>query len=269
MKLTQLAPIAARLFGTCLAAAAAALSDPTTSITISIPASPQLPNPYTLPPSTRATLTSSGPGKQLHAPLSAANTFVFANVTAGSYLLDVHCSTHAFAPLRVDAAASDQNRKLAVAAWETFRGNDWGNKGEPARRVDVGAGVPAFEVKVLGRKDYFVERSTFSVFSILKSPMILLALVSMGIFLGMPYLIENMDPEVRAEFEARQKSSPMNAMLGGGGGKDASPLANFDMAAFLAGSGSGNAGGGSSSTKREEASPAPPSGGKKGNGGRR
>lgn len=33
--------------------------------------------------------------------------------------------------------------------------------------------------------------STVSVFSILKSPMILLALVSMGIFLGMPYLIEN------------------------------------------------------------------------------
>lgn len=58
----------------------------------------------------------------------------------------------------------------------------------------------------------------------------------------------------------------MNAMLGGGGGKDASPLANFDMAAFLAGSGSGNAG---SSSKREEASPAPPGGGKKGNGGRR
>lgn len=267
MKLSNLVPILGSLFGSACLVAASAAADPTTSITISIPSSQQLPNPYTLPPSTRATLTSSGPGRQLYAPLSAANTFVFANVTAGSYLLDVHCSTHAFAPLRVDAAPSDQSRKLAVAAWETYRGNDWGNKGEAARRVEVGSGAAAFEVRVLGRKDYFVERSGFSVFSILKSPMILLALVSMGIFLGMPYLLDNMDPEVRAEFEARQKSSPMSAMLGGGGGgKDANPITNFDMAAFLAGSGSGSGG---SSSKREEASPAPPSGGKKGNGGKR
>lgn len=114
--------------------------------------------------------------------------------------------------------------------------------------------------------------------SILKNPMILLAMVSMGIFLGMPYLLENsaflspcyplpdipvlwphtaltqvtrrpVDPEVRAEFEARQKSNPMNAVLGaaGGGGQ---PGGGFDMAAFLAGSNSG--------AKRDEAATPPP-----------
>jgi hypothetical protein len=38
------------------------------------------------------------------------------------------------------------------------------------------------------------------------------------------------DPEMRAELEERQKSSPL------GGGQPANPLQNFDAAAWLAGS---------------------------------
>lgn len=41
-----------------------------------------------------------------------------------------------------------------------------------------------------------------------------------------------MDPELKAEFESRQKDNPLNAMQSG-----QSPLGNFDMAAYLAGSG--------------------------------
>ena len=47
-----------------------------------------------------------------------------------------------------------------------------------------------------------------------------------------------MDPELKAEFEARQKGGPMNAMQGG-----ENPLGNFDMAAYLAGSGKKEGGG--------------------------
>lgn len=85
--------------------------------------------------------------------------------------------------------------------------------------------------------------------SILKSPMILIALGSLAVVFGMPYLMDNsksnsafplfismtdyvvlVDPELRAEFEERQKSSPL------GGGQAANPLQNFDAAAWLAGS---------------------------------
>lgn len=47
-----------------------------------------------------------------------------------------------------------------------------------------------------------------------------------------------MDPETRAEFEASQKNSPMNAFLTGNAGESGkkNPLNNFDMAAYLAGS---------------------------------
>lgn len=47
-----------------------------------------------------------------------------------------------------------------------------------------------------------------------------------------------MDPETRAEWEERQKENPMNSIMGGASGKSANPMGNFDMAAFLAGSGS-------------------------------
>lgn len=54
-----------------------------------------------------------------------------------------------------------------------------------------------------------------------------------------------MDPELRAEFEERQRSNPMNNILGGGaGGGAANPMGNFDVASYLAGSGTGTQTGG-------------------------
>ncbi|KAK3493150.1 hypothetical protein B0T13DRAFT_475711 [Neurospora crassa] len=238
---------------TALAALAQHL--PQTSITISLPSAPPgdvSGKLFVFPPSTHGTLSTFGQTKS--APLSVANTLVFRNVTQGSYLLDIHCATHAFAPLRVDVAPTldgvfeegdgHGNVKLEVKAWQTYRGNDWDNKGEEAPRQTLKNGRDGGVVlgaKVLGEKGYFMERSKFSILSILRNPMILLGLVSMVIFLGMPKLVENMDPEMRAEWEENQKKNPMNALMGGGG---APAAPNFDMAAFLAGT----------SAKKEESS---------------
>lgn len=131
----------------------------TTTITLTVPPTHNLPNPRTLPPSTHATLSSLYVAAS--APLTTANTLVFRNVSTGSYLVDVHCATHAFAPMRVDvveqivgAGAAAVAGELKVLAWETYRGNDWNNKGE-AVRLSGGA----LEVKLLGAKNYFIERS--------------------------------------------------------------------------------------------------------------
>ncbi|KAK1772573.1 Cys/Met metabolism PLP-dependent enzyme-domain-containing protein [Phialemonium atrogriseum] len=208
-----------------LSATAATTTTTTTTVTFRVPASHALPNPNALPPSTRATLSS--PGEARSAALTADNSFVFRNLSAGSYLVDVHCPTHAFAPVRLDVGADE------AAAWESFRGNDWDNRGEALLVLDGGM----FEVRALGAKGYFMERSKFSILSILRQPMILLGLVSMGIFIGMPYLVDNMDPEMRAEWDERQKSNPMNGIMGSATGQPgANPIGNFDMAAFLAGS---------------------------------
>lgn len=54
-----------------------------------------------------------------------------------------------------------------VRVWETFRGNEWENKGEEVRGLATGAGAgaaAAFPVRVLGAKAYFVERGSCEFF---------------------------------------------------------------------------------------------------------
>ncbi|KAF4448866.1 er membrane protein complex subunit [Fusarium austroafricanum] len=227
------------LFG--LLSLPAALAD---SLTLYLPAKP---NPFSIPANTHATLSSSG--VLFSAPLSAANTFVFHNVTPGSYLADVHCPTDAFHPLRIDVQLEDGEG--IVRAWETYRGNDWANKGEVVQ-VKEGSKGRGFELRATGGKNYFMERPQFSVFAILKNPMILMALVSLVLMVGMPKLMDSMDPEMRAEFEEQRKNSAIGAAMSGQASGD-NPLTNFDMAAYLAGSkpkesssASGNGGNGGS-----------------------
>ncbi|KAI2634295.1 hypothetical protein GGS26DRAFT_42633 [Hypomontagnella submonticulosa] len=246
-----------------LASLAAAVSpnQQQTTVTLWIPSSQHLPSPQILPSTTHATLTSLR--SAFDAPLTAAGSFVFRNVTAGSYLADIHCGTHGFAPLRVDVMPSESGagekggkagEEMVVKAWETYRGNDWENKGQEVPRS--GGEHGRFAVRALGPKEYFIERGSFSVLGILKNPMILMGLVSMVLFLGLPKLVENMDPEMRAEWEEQQKKSPMNALMGGGQ-QAPNPMGNFDVAAYMAGQG----------TKKDEGEPSASSnngGGKKG-----
>lgn len=108
------------------------------------------PDPLSLPPSTHATLSSLG--QRFSAPISDASTFVFRNVTPGSYLADVHCATDGFRPLRIDVGGGD-----VVLAWETYRGNDWDNRGEAVPLTETET-VKGFQVKSMGSKLYFNER---------------------------------------------------------------------------------------------------------------
>ncbi|OJD31536.1 uncharacterized protein BKCO1_4700036 [Diplodia corticola] len=196
-----------------------------------------------LPASTHATLHARGPA--LSAPLRRDGTFAFVDVAPGSYLLSVHARDHVFENLRVDVEVAadyggDDNKKEGatgvekVRAWQTFRGNEWANRGEKrgestatATAATGGAQMMA-EVRVVGRKEYYQERSGFSPLAFLKNPMILMGVFSLALIVGMPYLMDNMDEETKAEFEEMQKNSPL-------GQNPASQLQNFDLASFLAG----------------------------------
>ncbi|KAF2746703.1 hypothetical protein M011DRAFT_386113, partial [Sporormia fimetaria CBS 119925] len=198
-------------------------------LTLHIPTTPNL-NPSTLPPTTHAILQSSGTPQT--ALLTRSNTFLFQNVTSGSYLATIYSRDHHFEPLRIDVNVekNEAGEKVErVHAWQTFLGNEWGNKGEERGSGDGSKGV-VIEVKAVGGKQYFTERGGFSPLSFLKNPMILMALFSMVLIFGMPYLMENMDPEMKAEFEEMQKTSPL-----GGGANPAQSIQNFDLASWMAG----------------------------------
>ncbi|KAH7073737.1 hypothetical protein BKA63DRAFT_39689 [Paraphoma chrysanthemicola] len=188
-------------------------------------------NPSTLPSTTHATLQSNGP--PLDAYLTRSNTFTFSNVSAGSYLATVHCRDYVFEPLRIDVSVEEAvegsgEKKEVVRAWQTFLGNEWDNKGES--RGEGGNGL-VVEAKIVGTKYFYQERGGFSPLSFLKNPMILMAVVSMGLMFGMPKLMENMDPEMKEEFEEMQK----NGVLGSGTTNTAAQIQNFDLASWMAG----------------------------------
>lgn len=126
------------------------------SLRITIPPSPSLPNPATLPPSTTASLTTLG--HAYAAPLDTTHAFAFRNVSTGSYLLDVTSATHVFAPLRVDISPGADGAET-VAAWGTWRGNEWENKGEAVEVGVWGRDTHALAVRAVARKEHLVERT--------------------------------------------------------------------------------------------------------------
>ncbi|KAJ5665581.1 uncharacterized protein N7477_008029 [Penicillium maclennaniae] len=206
------------------------------SLTVTIPPSTLLPHPHSLPATTQATLTTTD--RVLTAFLTRSSTLIFPDIPSSgpaSYLLDIRSGEWVFAPYRVDVAADG----TVLGVWETFRGNPWDNRGAEKYVVDVAGKAQSdvvIEAKVVGRRGFYEERAKFSPMSLVKNPMILLAIVALGFTLGMPKLMENMDPEMRAEFEQHSRSSPItgatsNAMAGGG----------FDLAGWMAGTSSGPA----------------------------
>lgn len=87
-------------------------------------------------------------------------------MSEGSYLVDVHSLTHAFAPLRLDVLSlqvggepekgkATPTTNLKVVAWETFRGNDWDNKGEAVAVTDG-----LLEMRLRFAKSFYMERSS-------------------------------------------------------------------------------------------------------------
>lgn len=226
-------------------------------LTVSIPPSPPgLPNPAALPPSTHAVLVGP-PGVKLDTPLRRDSSFVFQDLPEASYLLTIHARDHSFPPLRVDVgAAGEDEAQQSIGAWQTFRGNEWANKGP---QYGSAKGELNIHVRPAAHKDFYQQRGGFNILGFLKSPMILMALVSVVMIFGMPYLMDNskpvfvgprtpslcqwerrdadwcaVDPETKAEFEEMQKNSPLSGSQGA-----ASQVQNFDLAGFLSGRGGG------------------------------
>jgi hypothetical protein len=154
---------------TVLAALPYALS---ASLVLHLPPTTVLTNPQSLPPQTHATLTTNG--TIIRAPFTRASTFLFPSLLPGSYLAEIWTPSYNFVPMRVDVdkvmiqgangemvEKIDYNRQGgrleggSVEVWQTFRGNEWSNKGQ---KLGGGEGVVDVQVQVLKERKLFEER---------------------------------------------------------------------------------------------------------------
>jgi hypothetical protein len=207
------------------------------NLKIQFPPSNLLANPNILPASTHATLTS-GQGQPIQALLRKGNVIEFQDLhNAGSYLLDIFAHDYTFAPYRIDIGQDDK----ISGVYETFRGTQWSDRG--VQLVAEPTAAATIQAKVLSKKSFYEVRQGFNPASLLKNPMMLLGIAALGLTFGMPKLMENMDPEMKQEYEEMQKSSPVGGIMGAMQGQSSGGgVANFDLASWMAGA-QQNAGG--------------------------
>lgn len=192
---------------------------------ISIPPFPPLlDNPAILPSSTHATLLGADSLQTAH--LSSQNTFSFADLAQGSYLLDIHTKDYIFPPFRVDVssptaasepgagsaqgvdarmsatsiatAGSSDTQQLQqhpgpaiLTVHTTFRGNEWSNLGPRIGSSAPGSDRLDVAVHPVAKKQFYVPRAGFSLLAFFKSPMILMGLFTCVVVFGFPKLMEN------------------------------------------------------------------------------
>mmetsp|Transcript_18127 Transcript_18127/g.41598 ORF Transcript_18127/g.41598 Transcript_18127/m.41598 type:complete len:225 (-) Transcript_18127:508-1182(-) len=89
-----------------------------------------------------------------------------------------------------------------------------------------------------GTYQYFETKKGFSIFALLKNPMVLMMLISVGMMVGMPYMMEGLEPEEKARMREQMKNqqdptamfSQMWGDMTGGGEEEASgPKARKDQ----------------------------------------
>ncbi|KAI8968886.1 hypothetical protein BDF20DRAFT_891990 [Mycotypha africana] len=149
-----------------------------------------------LSPSTRITLN----GASSIVNVDKNGEFIFPNVEAGSYLLEVQSIDYLFPKLRVDVKEDNH-----IHATYTAVGLDWNQRG-------LALGYP-LEIQAKAEAEYFVHRQGFNILGMFKNPMFLMVGFSGLMMLVMPKMmnsLKNMDPDAADDVnESRSQAEKM------------------------------------------------------------
>lgn len=134
-------------------------------------------------------------------------TFAFYNVPPGVHLVDVHSHTLLFSQIKI------QLLEDSMAAPKCIEYAYPGASKQPISHPLV--------LTAHARYEYFETRPGFTVFSLLRNPMLLMMLFSVGLMYVMPKLMENLEPEeqerMRASMEMQKDPTKMLSQLFGMG----------------------------------------------------
>ncbi|CAK8677467.1 unnamed protein product [Clavelina lepadiformis] len=125
-------------------------------------------------------------------------SFVVHNVPTGSYVLEVLSPTYLFEPIRIDVSAKGNIRARRL------------NNLKPSVVAQVRYPL---EMKAVALAKYFQAREKFSIFDMLKNPMVLMMVLPLLVFAVLPKLVNTSDPEVRKEMEESMKMFNQNSSM--------------------------------------------------------
>lgn len=149
-------------------------------------------------------------------------SFVIPNLPVGTHIVETSLANVEFPAVRIDVSAKGDNRfraalndgsqKLLVNAMSAAAAAE-------AASASHDGDVPMVIIDAVGKHQYFVPREEFSIMSIVKNPMVIMMLFSLGMVYVMP-MISDQD-EMRQQMKDLQKQA--DTIKGGGAAKAPAP----------------------------------------------
>lgn len=144
--------------------------------------------------STRITLTGDNTRLGTYST-STDGSFTFYDVQPGVHLLDVQSTTYMFSQVKIQVP-EEYNTDEALKCIEYYY------PGAPKIALDCSSSIQLY---AHAKYDYFEPRPKFSIFGLFKNPMMLMMLVSGGLMLLMPKMMEGMDDEQREQMRKQME----------------------------------------------------------------
>lgn len=137
--------------------------------------------------------------------------FTIHDVKPGIYLIDVHSTVHHFGQVKCQFKPDAPAQGKPV-----FGCLEYVYHGAPKRVVDKLLVVTAYATY-----DYFETRRGFSVFSIVKNPMVIMMIITGVMMYFMPMMMEGLEPEEREKMKRQLEiqnnpSKALGELFGGG-----------------------------------------------------
>lgn len=129
----------------------------------------------------------------------ADGSFIFRNVPPGIHQVDVLSTTHHFGQVKVQLLEDSMTPNCIEYAYP----------GAPKKTM-----LHPINMTAYATLEYFEKKPGFSIFAMLRNPMVIMMLFSVGIMFLMPRLMEGLDPEEKARMrEQMAAQQDPNKML--------------------------------------------------------
>lgn len=133
-------------------------------------------------------------------------TFAFYNVPPGVHLIDVYNHEYMFSQVKIQLLPESMDAPKCI---------EYAYPGANKQSIPHPLTLTA-----LAKYQYFEQRPGFSIFSLLKNPMLLMMIFSVGLMYAMPKMMEGLEPEeqerMRKQMEMQKDPTKMIASLFGG-----------------------------------------------------